>query len=83
MYLYFNLSNYIPMYSIIIERSKEQMQIVWVFTKEVLHNTKDLSWTTRAYANELSANKTVNDYDVLYFNTLEELNNFLLDNLKL
>lgn len=71
------------MYSIIIERSQECMQVVWVFTKETLHNTKDLMWTTRAFANQLSSVGKISDYDVLYFDTLEELNEFLLDNLKI
>lgn len=71
------------MYSIIIERSQECMQVVWVFTKSTLHNTKDLWWTTRWYANQLSHNKTIDDYDVYVFDTLEELNEFLLSNLKI
>lgn len=69
------------MYSIIIERSQDAMQVVWIFTKETFKNTKDLSWTTRWYANQLAHNKKIDDYDVYEFDTLDELNEFLLSNL--
>jgi len=67
------------MYSIIIERSKDQMQVVAIFTKEIF-DKEEMVWD---YANKLYEKKNVKDYDVLFFEWLWKLNEFLLDNIKI
>ena len=62
------------MYSIIIERSKECMQVVNILIKHP---------EPVAVLNCLEQENKWADLDLLYFKTLEELNEFLLSNLKI
>ena len=67
------------MRSIIIERSKETMQVV----SFIHHNGWTRSQDCRMMANNLAESEWLIDFDVMSFDTISELNNFLLDNLKI
>lgn len=62
------------MYSIVIERSQPVMQVARIdrCTAEAM----------RPVANEMYGQNIVEDYDVLTFASLENLNDFLMENLK-
>lgn len=64
------------MINIIIERSMEQMQVVWVFT-DVSHEQ------VRKTANRMEKKWTVNDVDVIEFRNTKELNSRLEQQLKI
>ena len=62
------------MYTIIIERSQDYMQVVNV----LIRHPEPI-----AILNCLEMENKWLDLDLLYFNTLEELNKFLIDNIKI
>ena len=72
------------MRSIIIEKSKETIQVVSFIHHNGWTESQDCRMQDcRMMANNLAESEWLIDFDVMFFNTISELNNFLLDNLKL
>ena len=67
------------MKAIIIERSKQFMQVVSVFDVKDKSSDGQRIW---AFANNLFRLNKVVDYDVLFFDDEDELNCFLIDRIQ-
>lgn len=76
MYSSFNCFNFfiIIMYHIIVEKSQSVIQVVSVYKNKSTQSVRDT-------ANAMHDENVVDDYDVLRFNSEEDLNDYLLQHL--